>query len=63
MHVLTNWTARRSGGRMTITGIGPDGPTKISADQIDLYRPAGSDETWVIAANFREDDRNYRLAV
>lgn len=38
MHILTNWTARRAGGRITVTGTGQDGkPAKIVG--VDSIQP------------------------
>lgn len=51
---IKNWTAKRSGSRMTITGVDEAGrPVKVSADNI---MGAGAGGAKITAVDFKTDE-------
>lgn len=52
MHVLTNWKAKRAGGRITVYGTGEDGKeTKIvGVDEISLMEISAQDKLMIVVA-------------
>lgn len=59
MH-LTNWKARRAGGRITVNGTGPDGkPAKIVG--VDVIEPSAPSHNFIRAID--KDGTQHSLAI